>query len=98
MNLHYAGTRPALSEAYAFPGNHPLQDFPPTLMVDADRDSMRESGGQFAQELSAAGIRVDYHVLPETSHAFLNRPQDPSFEDGLRLIIEWARQIQTRHA
>ncbi|WP_442784976.1 alpha/beta hydrolase [Cryobacterium sp. MP_M5] len=97
-NLHYAGTRTALSEAYAFPGAHPLQDFPPTLMVDADRDSMRASGDQFAQELSAAGIAVDYHVLPGTSHAFLNRPQEPSFAAGLRLIIEWARPIGTRQA
>jgi acetyl esterase/lipase len=73
-----------------------LHDFPPTLMIDADRDSMRASGGQFARELSAAGITVDYHVLPESLHAFLNRPHDPSFADGLRLIIDWARNPRSR--
>jgi acetyl esterase/lipase len=95
-NLNYTGTRAALSEPSAFPGGHPLHDFPPTLMIDADRDSMRASGGQFAQELSAAGIAVDYHVLPEALHAFLNRPQDPSFADGLRLVVDWARSPRSR--
>ncbi len=89
-NLHYAGTQTAMSEAHAFPGGHSLRVFPPTLMIDADRDSMRASGGQFALELSAAGIATDYHLLPETFHAFLNRPHEPSFADGLSLIIEWA--------
>ncbi|TFD88982.1 alpha/beta hydrolase [Cryobacterium serini] len=94
-NLHYAGTRTALSNAHAFPGGHPLGGFPPTLMVDADRDSMRSSAAQFAEELSATGTAVDYHVLPETLHAFLNRPQEPAFTQGLRLIIDWAGQIDT---
>ncbi|TFB77400.1 alpha/beta hydrolase [Cryobacterium glaciale] len=97
-NLYYAGTRTALAEPHAFAGGHALQNFPPTLMVDADRDSMRSSGGQFAQELSAAGVAVDYHVLPGTFHAFLNRPHEPSFTDGMRLIIDWARQIEAKDA
>lgn len=97
-NLHYAGKRTALAEADAFPGGHALQGFPSTLMIDADRDSMRASGGQFAQELSEAGVAVDYHVLPGAFHAFLNRPQDPNFTDGLGLIVEWARHIEARHA
>lgn len=93
MNLHYAGRLSALSESDAFPGGHPLHGFPPTLMIDADHDSMRASGSEFAQELSAAGIPVGYHMLPGAFHAFLNRPQDPSFVDGLNLIIEWARGV-----
>ncbi|WP_198415976.1 alpha/beta hydrolase [Cryobacterium algoricola] len=96
-NLHYAGNRTALAEADAFPGGHPLHLFPPTLMVDADRDSMRASGGQFARELVAAGIALDYHVLPGAFHAFLNSPHDPSFADGIRLIIDWALQLSVRH-
>ncbi|SDN46132.1 acetyl esterase [Cryobacterium flavum] len=92
MNLHYAGTRTALAQPHAFAGGHPLQGFPPTLMVDADRDSMRSSGDQFAQELSAAGVALDYNVLPGTFHAFLNRPYELSFSDGMRLIIDWAVQ------
>lgn len=62
-------------------------------MVDADRDSMRCSGGRFAQELSATGVAVDHHMLPETFHSFLNRPQEPIFTDGMRLITDWARRL-----
>ena len=97
-NLHYSGTRTALTERYAFAGGHALHDFPSTLMIDADRDSMRSSGGQFAQELSAAGTVVDYHVLPGTFHAFLNRPHDQSYTEGMRLIIDWARQAESKNA
>lgn len=93
MNLHYAGRRSALTEYDAFPGGHPLHGFPPTLMIDADHDSMRASGSQFAQELSAAGIAVDRQVLPGSFHAFLNRQEDPNFATGLNLIIEWARRV-----
>ncbi|WP_425284277.1 alpha/beta hydrolase [Arthrobacter alpinus] len=93
MNLHYAGRQSALSEPDAFPGGHPLRGFPPALMIDADHDSMRASGGKFAMELSAARIAVDYHVLPGACHSFLNRPQDPSFADSLDLFIDWARGL-----
>jgi acetyl esterase/lipase len=92
VNLNYAGTRAALSDPTAFPGGHRVHNFPRTLIIDADRDSMRASGEQFAQELSADGVTVDHHVLPETLHAFLNRPYDPGFAAGLRLIIDWARK------
>ena len=66
-------------------------------MIDADRDSMRASGGQFARELQAAGIAANYHMLPDSFHAFLNRPNEPGFADGLGLIIDWARDIQSKH-
>jgi len=65
-------------------------------MLDADRDSMRASGAQFARELASAGIAVEYKALPETFHAFLNGPQEPGFEAGLRLIIDWANGIQAK--
>jgi len=54
---------------------------------------VRASGGQFARELSAGGIALNYHVLPGAFHAFLNRPHDPSFGDGIRHIIDWALQL-----
>jgi len=97
-NFHYAGTRKAMLEAHAFPGGHALHDFPPTLMLDADRDSMRASGSQFARELATAGIAADYHALSETFHGFLNRPNEPGFEAGLGLIIDWARGIGAKQA
>jgi acetyl esterase len=92
-NLHYAGSRAALIEPHAFPGGHPLDGFPSTLMVDADRDVMRASGELFAHELKDAGAAVEYHVLGEESHAFLNRPATPGFAEAMRLIVDWARKL-----
>jgi acetyl esterase len=85
--------QPALAEPHAFPGGHDLTGFPPTLLLDADHDSMRASGGRFAEELAAARVGVDYHVIADTDHAFLNRPNDPGFAVGLRLIAEWSRRV-----
>jgi acetyl esterase len=92
-NLHYAGSRAALLEPHAFPGGHPLEGFPTTLMVDADRDVMRASGELFASELTDEGVPVEYHVLRDESHAFLNRPNDPAFAKAMRSIVDWARPL-----
>ncbi|MGY4858362.1 alpha/beta hydrolase [Cryobacterium sp. AP23] len=91
-NLNYAGTAAALDEPFAFAGGHPLHDFPPVLMLDAESDSMRASGGQFARELTDAAVPVEYHVLPGTVHAFLNRPHDPAFARAIGLIGAWAAE------
>ncbi|WP_104164941.1 alpha/beta hydrolase [Cryobacterium sp. N22] len=94
VNRNYAGSRAALAEAHAFPGGHQLPGFPSALVIDAESDSMRASGEQFARELVAARVPVEYHVLPNTSHAFLNRPLDPGFAEGIRLIAAWARLLE----
>ena len=93
VNRNYAGSRAALSEAHAFPGGHQLPGFPPALLIDAESDSMRASGERFAKELVAARVPVEYHVLPGTAHAFLNRPLDTGFTEGIRLIVAWARLL-----
>jgi acetyl esterase len=54
---------------------------------------MRASGELFAHELREAGTSLEYHVLREESHAFLNRPQSPAFAEAVRLIVEWARRM-----
>ncbi|WP_432509515.1 alpha/beta hydrolase [Kineococcus auxinigenes] len=89
MNLDHAGSRAALSDPSAFAGGHPLHGSPPALLADADRDALRASSERFALELLAAGVPVEHHVLPGTSHAFLNRPGERAFSAGVRLIADW---------
>jgi acetyl esterase/lipase len=89
-NLNYAGSKLALAERFAFPGGHDLRGFPPTIMIDADRDAMRASSERFATELIAAGGEVERHVLPAARHAFLNRPQLPEFAVAIGRIAAWA--------
>jgi acetyl esterase len=92
VSRNYAGSRQALLEPFAFAGGHDLAGFPSSLLIDADHDAMRASGEQFADELRAAGVPVEYHVPPNTSHAFLHRPRDPGFANGIQLISGWAAQ------
>ncbi len=67
-----------------------FQRVPPVLMVNADRDIMRASGDQFAVELVSADGDVERHVLPETQHAFLNRPHLAAFTTAIDLIASWS--------
>jgi acetyl esterase len=91
-NRNHAGTRQGLAHRYAFPGGHDLTGFPPSLVVNAERDTMRTSGDRFADELADAGTDVERHVLPGSAHAFLNRPGLPAFAAGTELIAEWMRR------
>jgi acetyl esterase/lipase len=86
MNWNYAGSKESMEEATAFPGGHDLAGMPPTLAIDADRDSLRASGQAFVMELQEAGVLVDYHVVPGSTHGFLDRPGTPGFEAGIDLI------------
>ncbi|WP_083263933.1 alpha/beta hydrolase [Curtobacterium sp. ER1/6] len=89
MNRNYAGSSDALAHRLAFPGGHDLAGFPRTLMVNAEHDNMRASGDAFASELRAAEVDVDHHVLPGTSHAFLNRPHLRAFDTAVSMMADW---------
>jgi xylan 1,4-beta-xylosidase len=89
MNHNYAGSSAAMRDARAFPGGHDLKNLPDTLMIDADRDSLRASGEAFAAELRSAGVPLQYDVVPETRHGFLNRPGTPGFVAGTRVLVRW---------
>ncbi|MFK0039396.1 alpha/beta hydrolase [Paenarthrobacter sp. NPDC090517] len=90
VNRNYVGSRAALNDPYAFPGGHELDGFPPTLMINADRDVMRTSGDRFAAELLGAGVDVEQHTIQETRHAFLNRPRLDSFTPAIDLMAKWS--------
>ncbi|GAB2454367.1 acetyl esterase/lipase [Conyzicola lurida] len=89
MNRNYATSRDGRQQSLAFAGGHDLRGYPPTLMVDADRDGMRASSELFAAELVDAGVEVERHVLPEARHAFLNRPHSTEFATTIDLIAAW---------
>jgi acetyl esterase/lipase len=89
MNLNYVASFEAMRNPLAFPGGHDLSGLPPTLMLDADRDSLRASGGAFHRELAAAGVPVEYTVLPGTTHGFLNRPQTAGFDAAISTVVDW---------
>lgn len=84
-NRTYAG----LLGAGAFPAPQELGTFPRTLMLDAERDTMRASGDRFAGQLRAAGVDLERQVLPDSRHAFLNRPASSDFAAAVDRIASW---------
>jgi xylan 1,4-beta-xylosidase len=89
MNRNYAGRPEAMDDGFAFPGGHDLHGMPRTLVIDADRDSLRASGGRFAAELRDASVATTYRVVEGSMHGFLNRPADPEFDRGIGEIGRW---------
>ena len=92
MNLNYAGT--AVRRPSAFPGGHRLEDFPPTLLLDADRDAFRASSARFARELVAVGVPVRREVVPEAFHGFLGRPREEFFARGVATVAGWIDDLR----
>ena len=84
-----AGSPEAMEDPWAFPGGHDLSGMPPTLVLDADRDSLRASGDAFVAELGKAGVDVTNEIVPESAHGFLDRPGTPAFERGIGRAIRW---------
>ena len=49
-----------------------LSGMPPTLLVGAGCDPLRDEGGAYAQKLREHGNKVIYRLEPQLTHAFLN--------------------------
>jgi acetyl esterase/lipase len=96
MNRNYAPTPSARAEQFAFPGGSDLSDFPPTLLVNAERDGMRASAELFANELESAGLRPKRHLVAGSKHAFLNNPQSNEFATGVNVMTQWLDGV-TQH-
>jgi acetyl esterase len=51
--------------------------------VPTDRDTLRASGERFAHELIDARVMLTRHIIPGSTHGFLNRPARPAFHAGI---------------
>lgn len=89
MNLNYAGSEDTLYEASTFPGGSDLASLPPTLVLDADRDTLRASGQAFATELLTANVPTAYEIQRGSHHGFLNRPKSAHFRGAIKAIQKW---------
>lgn len=92
---NYAGSVEATADPEAFPGGHDLTRFPQTLLVDADRDTIRSSGERFHAELLDAGVDVEYQVVPDVYHGFLAHPGRPGFRRGIADIAAWLDELES---
>lgn len=56
----------------------PLEHVPPTLVITAEHDPLRDEGNAYANRLSTAGVRVTHRCEPGLQHGFYLDPDDGS--------------------
>ncbi len=60
-------------EPYASPLRAPeLSGLPPTMVVTAERDTLRHEGDEYARRLAGAGVEVEHVVVPRADHYVLD--------------------------
>jgi acetyl esterase len=89
MNRNYAGSLQTMNDPRAFPGGADVSQFPNTLILNAEYDTLRASGDAFASELAAHYVPVENEFLPGTRHGFLNRPGTSAMNTGLDRVTSW---------
>lgn len=57
-----------------------LSGLPPAVFVSAECDPLLDQALMYAARLEDAGVEVEYHLYEGMVHAFLNRPQQKTFE------------------
>lgn len=55
-----------------------LRCLPPTLIVGAERDILRDQGRDFAAKLKRLGIHAEYNVIPGSVHLFITVDGQPA--------------------
>ncbi|MDE6125588.1 MAG: alpha/beta hydrolase [Muribaculaceae bacterium] len=55
-----------------------LRKLPPTLIVAADRDILKDQGAEFARRLKSLGNEAAYELVPGSVHLFITVPGQPS--------------------
>jgi acetyl esterase len=86
---HFAGPA-GIADEIAFPANGSVPSgHPPTYVLNAYADPLRDSGEIYGNQLRDAGVPVVVDVVPNSRHGFLNEPESPSGRAGLQRVIEW---------
>jgi acetyl esterase/lipase len=85
MWRHYLGPEPASVSPYAAPARATdVTGLPPTSIMTAELDPLRDEAIEYAQRLMRAGVPTELHVVSGAIHAF----------DGLAADITLARRVR----
>jgi acetyl esterase len=95
---HFAGSA-GIADEIAFPANGSVPaGHPPTYMLNAYADPLRDSGEIYARQLRDAGVPVVMDVVPNSQHGFLNEPESSSGRTGLGRVTEWLLEVHAATA
>ena len=71
-----------------------LSSLPPTLLITAERDPLRDEGRQFAQKCEDAGVTVDYKHYEDVEHGFAcSEGPTPQFQAFIDQTRDWLRTL-----
>lgn len=98
MNANYAGGLESLTDPNIFPGGQDLRGLPPTLIVNADRDTLRAMGHLYQMELESSGVDVVSKTVAESVHGFMAGRKKPGFADGIETVVNWMGRLATHRA
>ncbi len=67
---------------------------PPTLVINAEFDPLKDDGQQYAARLQRAGVPVRREVFPGMLHGFISNDRffQPEAEQALDLTLSWLRE------
>ncbi len=67
-----------------------LSQMPPTLIINADHDILRDQGKEMYERLTEAGVTARREVFPGTTHLFITVPGQPTaFDKSVKLTGEF---------
>jgi acetyl esterase len=92
---NYLGAHTDLADLRVSPLLAPdLAGLPPTLIVTASFDPLRDEGEAYAEALRAAGVHVELHRAPGLIHGFINLGAlSPASTSALREVASKARSL-----
>ena len=70
--------------------------FPPSLVVTAEKDPLRDDGKRLGIQLRQAGVSVTYKHYPEEAHGFAcSEGPTPGHRDVIALTTQWLKGINS---
>lgn len=70
-----------------------LAQLPPILLINADRDILRDQGAEIYDKMTEAGVDIQRIVFPGTTHLFITVPGQPTaFRRAVRLTTDFLKK------
>jgi acetyl esterase len=88
-----------LTEPLASPARYDrLAEFPPTLVLTGELDTLRWEMEDFAADLKARDVEVTVHVFPDTDHGFTHYRPESTVRAALTMMGDHLKKAYALHA